>query len=147
VTVPSAVAGSGRPPGQPAGPVDVAVVGGGISGLLSAWDLARTGLRVVLLERSPHTGGAVSAHVLAGLTLDAGADSFATARPSVRQLIDELGMGDRVVSPDPRGAWVQHTAGPAPLPRAGLLGIPGRPWAADVRRAGGVLDPGTARVR
>ncbi|MBM9467342.1 protoporphyrinogen oxidase [Nakamurella leprariae] len=124
--------------------VDVAVVGGGISGLLSGWDLARAGLRVVVLERSDHPGGAVSSHVLAGLTLDAGADSFATARPAVRELIDELGMGDRVVSPDPRGAWVQHTAGPAPLPRAGLLGIPGRPWAADVRRAVGWV--GAARA-
>jgi oxygen-dependent protoporphyrinogen oxidase len=43
-----------------------------------------------------------------------------------------------IVSPNPVGAWVRHSAGTAPLPAAALLGIPSRPLAADVRRVLGV---------
>ncbi|MEJ7744609.1 MAG: FAD-dependent oxidoreductase [Nocardioidaceae bacterium] len=47
---------------------DVVIVGGGHNGLVAAAYLARTGLRTLVLERLPHTGGAaVSAQPFAGL--------------------------------------------------------------------------------
>ncbi len=117
---------------------EVLVVGGGVAGLVTATDLANSGHRPVLVEASDTVGGVLSAHRVGGLTLDAGAESFATARPAVTDLLGELGLAERVVLPNPVGAWVRHRAGTAPLPAVGLLGIPGRWWAADVRRVIGI---------
>jgi oxygen-dependent protoporphyrinogen oxidase len=96
-------------------------------------DLAAAGVAVTLVEASDRLGGEVGRHVVGGLPLDAGAESFATRGGTVQAYLDELGLGGDVVLPDPRGAWVQHGAGQAfPLPRTGLLGIPGDLTADDV---------------
>ncbi|MEP6561075.1 MAG: FAD-dependent oxidoreductase, partial [Nakamurella sp.] len=95
------------------------------------------GRRPLLLEAADSCGGIISAHTVGGLILDAGAESFATARPAVTELLTELGLADRIAAPNPVGAWVRHRAGAAPLPAVGFLGIPGRPRAADVRRVVG----------
>ena len=80
-------------------------------------------------------GGAVRGHTVAGLRLDAGAESFATRGGVVGRLADELGLP--VVTPEPLGSWVHLASGDGPLPRTGLLGIPAHPWSA--RRTIGVL--------
>ncbi len=123
---------------------EVVVLGGGIGGLAAALELTRAGVRPVVLEAGAAPGGAVAAHTVGGLLLDAGAESFATARPATAALIDDLGLTDRVSSPAPAGAWVRHAGGTAPLPATAFLGIPGHPWAADVRRVIGL--PGAVRA-
>lgn len=113
--------------------VDVVVVGAGIAGLTAARDLAMGGLSVLLLEASGSVGGKVSSHTVAGVELDAGAESFATRGDTVAALVRELGLADDLVSPNPAGAWLYRADGTShPLPRTGLLGIPGSPMAADV---------------
>ncbi len=126
-----------------AGP-DVVVVGAGIAGLVLARDLAARGARVTVLEAAPAPGGCVAAHEVAGLTLDAGAESFATRGGVVRALVDELGLSPAVVTPARSGAWVHLPDRTVPLPAAGLLGIPGDRRAPEVRRAVGRL--GVARA-
>ena len=124
--------------------IPVLVIGGGVGGLVTALSLARAGHRPVVVEAADSCGGVLSGHRVGGLTLDAGAESFATARPSVTELLTELGLAARITAPNPAGAWVRHRGGSAPLPAMALLGIPGRPWAADVRRVIGVA--GIARA-
>ena len=122
------------------------MIGGGIAGLVAALDLARAGPAAGRAGgRRPRSAEWCRAHRVGGLTLDAGAESFATARPAVTDLIAELGLADGSSLPNPVGAWVRHRAGSAPLPATGFLGIPGRPWAADVRRVIGL--PGVAALR
>jgi oxygen-dependent protoporphyrinogen oxidase len=118
---------------------DAVVVGAGVAGLVAARDLAAGGLRVLVVEQRATPGGAVGQHEVAGLTLDSGAESFATRGGAVAALADELGLGARVVAPNPRGAWVQLASGAGPLPRTGLLGIPADPWSRDVRRTIGLV--------
>ncbi|MCB5293741.1 protoporphyrinogen oxidase [Arthrobacter sp. SO3] len=114
------------------------VVGGGVSGLLAARELARAGVRTTVLEASGAWGGCVGSHVVAGLTLDSGAESFATRSSAVADLAGELGLAASIVAPNPGGAWVQLPDGPRELPRTGVLGIPANPWDPEVRRSLGL---------
>ncbi|ALV42799.1 protoporphyrinogen oxidase [Pseudarthrobacter sulfonivorans] len=117
-------------------PAQTAVVlGGGISGLLAARELAAAGRAVTVLEATASWGGCVGSHVVAGLTLDSGAESFATRSNAVADLAAELGLGGNVVAPRPGGAWVQLPDGPRELPKTGVLGIPANPWDPEVRRS------------
>ncbi|MGD8193590.1 protoporphyrinogen/coproporphyrinogen oxidase [Herbiconiux sp. P18] len=138
---------SGGPAGPEAGEtseVDVLVVGGGVAGLVAARQLARLGHSVLVVEERSGPGGFVAAHDVAGIRLDAGAESFATRKGTVAALAAELGLGDDVVVPAGAGAWVHWSGGTAPLPAAGVLGIPGVPLATDVRRVIGW--PGSLRA-
>ncbi|MFF1876772.1 protoporphyrinogen/coproporphyrinogen oxidase [Leifsonia sp. NPDC058230] len=103
-----------------------------MAGLVAARDCARPGFAVTLLEASDRLGGSVAALEIDGITVDAGAESFATRGGHVAALIDELGLAGDVVEPNPAGAWVRFGQRTVPLPRAGLLGIPSSPLATDV---------------
>ncbi|GMA29371.1 protoporphyrinogen/coproporphyrinogen oxidase [Arenivirga flava] len=105
-----------------------AVAGGGIAGLVAARDLARAGWRVHLHERTQRLGGTVASALLddgagGSIALDVGAESFATRTDAVAGLAEELGL--ERVAPIAEGAWLVGPAGAHPLPRTGLLGIPG----------------------
>ncbi len=118
----------------------VVVVGGGIAGLTAAHDLRQRGFKVTVLEASPYFGGCVTSHEVAGLTLDAGAESFSTRSKAVADLAAELGLWQHIVYPAQRGAWLQLPgadpgASAQPLPATGILGIPANPREPDVVRA------------
>ncbi|MFM9919495.1 protoporphyrinogen/coproporphyrinogen oxidase [Lacisediminihabitans sp. H27-G8] len=109
------------------------IVGGGIAGLVMARELVLGGLDVTLLEASDHLGGKIARHTVAGIELDAGAESFATRRDTVAGLARQLGLEAAITPPNPQGAWLQTAQGKAfPLPKTGILGIPGTALAADV---------------
>jgi oxygen-dependent protoporphyrinogen oxidase len=107
------------------------VVGGGMAGLVAARDLAAGGMSVVLLEAGDRLGGKVCRHTVAGIELDAGAESFANRRGIVAGLAAELDL--TVVAPLAEGAWLKPASGnPVHLPHTSFLGIPGTPLARDV---------------
>ncbi|WP_313354476.1 FAD-dependent oxidoreductase, partial [Microbacterium sp.] len=114
----------------------VVVIGGGIGGLVAARECAKVGMRVTLLEASEALGGSIRTAELDGITVDAGAESFATRGGHVKALVDGLGLADAVVPPQGGGAWLSGIPGAAdaPLPKGSLLGIPANPFQDDVRR-------------
>ncbi|MEW1973762.1 protoporphyrinogen oxidase [Microbacterium profundi] len=114
----------------------VIVIGGGIGGLVAARECAKVGMKVTLLEAAESLGGAIRRAELDSIVVDAGAESYATRGGHVRELLADLGLTDRVVTPNPAGAWLVGVPGvaPAPLPKGGILGIPSNPFADDVRR-------------
>ena len=75
----------------------VLVVGGGITGLAAAWQAARLGADVTLVEATGRLGGKVRTEHIDGLLIEHGPDSFVAFRPAALQLIDELGMSDEVI--------------------------------------------------
>ena len=119
--------------------VDVVVIGGGVAGLAVAHDLARAGVRVVLLEAADELGGLLRRGRVAGIDIDLGAESFATRTDAVARLVADAGLPLDLVRPQPGGAALV-LADPSgaggvtrgPLPRRTVLGIPADPLAADV---------------
>ena len=112
---------------------DFVIVGGGIGGLVLARCLILGGRSVLIAEASDHLGGTVARHTVAGIELDAGAESFATRGDTVAALARTLKLEADIVEPNPAGAWLQPASGGAfRLPENSLLGIPGSPLARDV---------------
>src|SRR5215207_8861640 len=91
----------------------VVVVGAGIGGLIVARELARAGIPVTVVEASDRVGGQLASIGLAGLDIDAAAESFATRGGAVEALAGELGLGDDVVRPLESPAWIVGRGGRA----------------------------------
>jgi len=107
--------------------VDVAIVGGGIAGLATAYELARRGASFVVLERASRAGGVILSEEIDGFTIDGGPDSLLIQKPEAIALCQELGLGDRLVSTrPPRIAYIQRGGRLHALPAASVLGIPTR---------------------
>lgn len=124
----------------------VVVIGAGVAGLLVARDVARAGVPVTVVEASDRVGGQLAAVRIAGLDIDAAAESFATRGGVVEALAAELGLGDDIVRPLASPAWLIGRGGRAcPLPAASVLGVPADPRAADVVRAIGAAAAWRAR--
>ncbi len=101
---------------------DIAVIGGGVAGLTATRTAARAGAGVVCLEADTRVGGLVGSHRVAGITLDSGAESFATRGEHVTTVADELELP--VVTPASAPARILHDDRLDPLPATGVLGIP-----------------------
>lgn len=82
-------------------PYDLIVVGGGISGLTAAYRGVCRGWRTLLLEAADRVGGAIETRRGGGLVQELGAESMVTAKPQGKQLCQELGLGDQLVTPQP----------------------------------------------
>jgi phytoene dehydrogenase-like protein len=97
-------------------PHDVVILGGGHNGLTAAAYLARAGLRVLLLERDDHLGGAaVSAEAFEGVDARLSRYSYLVSLLPQR-IIDDLGLDVRLV----RRRFSSYTPDPA-NPERGLL--------------------------
>jgi protoporphyrinogen/coproporphyrinogen III oxidase len=106
---------------------DVVVIGAGIAGLTTAYDLSRDGASVCVLEASGRAGGVILSEQVDDFTIDAGPDSLLVQKPEAIALCRELGLGDRLVSTKPpRLAYIQHAGRLHALPAASVLGIPTR---------------------
>ena len=116
----------------------IAVVGGGISGLVAARELAKTGVRVSIWEQEPTLGGRIRATELAGVPTDMGAEAFASRGGTVACYLAELGRAKDIVYPAPLGSWVLAGDQALPLPRGGAIGIPAQPLSKEARRHLGI---------
>jgi len=75
----------------------VVVIGGGITGLGAAWELADAGHHVLLVEASDRFGGKVHSEAVDGFLIEHGPDSFVSYRTGAVQMAADLGMADDVV--------------------------------------------------
>ncbi|RYZ39869.1 MAG: protoporphyrinogen oxidase [Myxococcaceae bacterium] len=78
----------------------VAVIGGGLSGLVLAHRLRSRGTAAVLLESSSRVGGNVQTRTQGDYLLEAGPNSFLDREPATRSLTEALGLETRLRSAD-----------------------------------------------
>jgi protoporphyrinogen/coproporphyrinogen III oxidase len=105
--------------------LDVVVVGGGIAGLASAYELQRRGVEFCVLERARRPGGVILTERVDGFTFDAGPDALLIQKPAAITLCKELGLGERLFPTSlPRAAFILRGRTLHPLPESSMLGIP-----------------------
>jgi protoporphyrinogen/coproporphyrinogen III oxidase len=120
----------------------VVVVGGGISGLVAARTLVRSGLDVIIAERGSAWGGKIASTVLDGVRLDTGAEALLARRPEAVALIDSLGLSDRKVHPGDAKPQLLVGGRLHTMPRS-VSGVP-----TDLDQLGGLLSTeGLLRAR
>ena len=132
----------------------VVVVGGGITGLATAWLLDRAGVDVTLLEAAERLGGKLRTGEVAGEQAELGADAFLARNPAAPRLARRVGLGDDLVPPATGQAWLWIGGRLHRLPTGTVLGAPTDAIAlarsgvlspAALVRAG--LEPGPAAAR
>ena len=115
-------------------PHTVAIVGGGISGLATAYSLqeqaAAAGLAIVctVLDASPTWGGKIVTHRIGDLVTEAGPDSFLSQKPAGLQLIEKLGLTDQLINTNETGkkAFVYSGGRLRELPEGLVVITPGQ---------------------
>jgi len=78
----------------------VVVVGGGISGLCTAYLLREKGFRITLFEKDDGVGGTMKSILQDGWLIESGPNSALETTPLLRKICDELGILDQWVYAD-----------------------------------------------
>lgn len=121
----------------------VAVVGGGVAGLATAYHLLRAGADPVVFEREGTYGGVVAPPFAVGdLALEPGPDALAARKPWGVDLCRDLGL--TLISPGATGAFLWTDTGLIPYLAGTAFGIPGD--VGDVLRWPGLSRRGRIRA-
>lgn len=110
----------------------VAIVGGGITGLATAYFLQEGAralhqpLEIVLIEGSSRLGGKIYTEQTQGFLIEGGPDSFLTQKPWALQLCKRLNLADQLVAPQPGKTYVLLRGQLRRLPEGAMGLIPTR---------------------
>jgi len=113
----------------------IAIIGGGIAGLSAAWYLEKArlsgaSLQWVLFEKSDRLGGVIQTELRDGFVLEAGPDSFLSAKPDGARLCMELGLGSELISSNDstRKTYILVNGKLVPIPQGLEFMVPTRVW-------------------
>ncbi len=123
----------------------VVIVGGGISGLATAFYLKECGIRSTLLEESARLGGLILTEKVAGCELEGGPDSFISTKPAVAQLAGELGIADQLIGSNDgsRQIYIVRNGALVPMPQGMQMMVPTK-WRAALES--NLFSDGTKRA-
>ena len=107
----------------------VLIVGGGISGLSTAYYLSQAGISSILFEKTTRLGGLIQTDVIQGCRLEAGPDSYLAAKPAIKELARDLpALESQIISSNDtsRRVFVACDGRLLPLPSGMVMMAPGK---------------------
>ncbi|MDQ6959710.1 MAG: protoporphyrinogen oxidase, partial [Mariprofundaceae bacterium] len=117
----------------------IVVIGGGISGLTTAFWLRQQGYEVTVLERDARAGGVIRSERIKGYTIDHAANCLMNFLPEVNHLIETVGLAGEQVFRDPgankRYLLKQGVPQAVPLTPKEIFTSSFWPWPAKLRMA------------
>jgi oxygen-dependent protoporphyrinogen oxidase len=117
--------------------VDVIVVGAGLSGLVTAYRLHRSGLRVQVFEAAARPGGVIGSERKNGVLFERGPNSGMDTTPAINVLLDDLGIRDQRIDASKASSrrYVVHGGHMEALPTSpgAFIATPLFSWAAKLR--------------
>jgi protoporphyrinogen/coproporphyrinogen III oxidase len=104
---------------------NVAIVGGGITGLTAAFYLQRHHIPVTLYEASPRTGGMIQTTIRDGFLAENGPNTILESAPEIPALVEELGLNSRRLYPAPgsKARYVVRDGRMVRLPQSAMTAI------------------------
>jgi oxygen-dependent protoporphyrinogen oxidase len=81
----------------------IVILGAGISGLATAYQLDKNGFDVTVLEKKKEAGGSMESVFENGFLFDRGPNSGLETTPLIGQLVEELGLQDQLVYASKKG--------------------------------------------
>lgn len=102
------------------------IIGGGISGLSTAYYLSKAGVHPTLIEKAPRVGGVIQTSVREECVLEAGPDGFMAAKPWAMSLIRELGLAEEVIGSNDhsRVTYIVKKGRLIPMPEGLMMMVP-----------------------
>lgn len=107
----------------------VAIVGGGVSGLATAYFLRQRHTDAILFEKSERLGGLIKTDLYQNCRLEAGPDSYIATKPAVTELAHELGdLGNQILPANDaeRRIFIFRAGELLPLPPGMSMMVPGQ---------------------
>jgi oxygen-dependent protoporphyrinogen oxidase len=108
---------------------NVIIVGGGISGLATAYFLGKHGICSTVVEKSNRVGGLIKTELVEGCQIEAGPDSYIASKPAVTELAHELGeLEEQIIGSNDaqRRIFVARQGRLVPMPEGMVMMVPGQ---------------------
>ncbi len=104
----------------------VAVIGGGLTGLATAYYLgqAKPDRQIDVFEEEHRFGGKIKTKRVDGYVVEVGPDSYLARKQAMTDLINELGLGNTLVTNATGQAFIYDRGNMFPLPGGAIVGIP-----------------------
>jgi protoporphyrinogen/coproporphyrinogen III oxidase len=121
-------------------PDRVLIVGGGVSGLATAYFLSKAGIPSTIIEKENRLGGLIKTDLIEGCQLEAGPDSYIASKPALTELARELPalagqlLSEQIIGSNDqaRRVFVARRGKLVPLPKGMVMMVPGQ-WSSLLR--------------
>lgn len=106
----------------------IAIIGGGITGLAAAYYAKQQGARVTLYEANDRLGGKIKTIYRDGFVLECGPDGYMARKPTLTDLITELGLEEQLVRSKTGTSYIYVRQKLRQMPDGSVMGIPTKFW-------------------
>ncbi|WP_215190642.1 protoporphyrinogen oxidase [Exiguobacterium sp. s6] len=106
----------------------IAIIGGGITGMAAAYYAKQAGAHVTMYEASNRIGGKIKTVYQDGFVLECGPDGYMARKPTLTELITELGLDDHLVRSMTGTSYIYVRQQLRQMPDGSVMGIPTKFW-------------------